>query len=680
MPPPTAAPTAHIVPWLIGDTSIACTAGDCFDNGLSVTNPVGSAINETSEIEEALFLKDCADARPNNVNQFVNLGTSDILTFPQEFIYQVEFNQAVLNTDTGGFVTCASLDDGGACLVGSVEFCTRVSSYNNTVEKAFRETNFELNFDLTNSTFNFTDISVVQAPTPEPTHMPSHEPSISAVPTLNFQTAAYEFLVDVLATETMNETQIAIFEEIMIEHFNYQFKDFDPPMTVTDVLVLSQTLVTTRLSTQELRVGMNVTARIFDEDLPVPEVEDVLEEAVKADVEQDDIPQTLKNDLFGGENVFFEAYAPSDPPSISPQPSLTPSVSPAPSLEPSSTSVPSMSPTPDVPTESPTSFIQPWLVGSCEASRSGDPIFESYLTGSNTIGFKGAANDVSVKLFDYDCENEKDLMNSTNAVTIFNTTQPESTVDEIDSFTYDLNISSSNIASDTGGFVTVTGTSNETGVIEFCTRVSTSEGSIEVAFRECNYRLSYSLGANFSLTGFNISERDPDVLTPVIPTDYAVSACQCEDYECLSSPLTIQQDESLTVCLIPTYLGNATKTVEISNFNFKVYAGTPRTPEYVEYNPVWFSTDGWSYDPLTLVTTSETDDATVVMVQTPVIAGFFIQGHESINVEGNAFLEFSASKASKAPMFDTYVLQFAIEATPSEGCIKQLINRIREFF
>lgn len=678
MPPPTAAPTAHIVPWLIGDTFIACKDSDCYGTGLTVTNDVGSAINETSEIEEALFLKDCADARPNSASQFVNLGDSDIL-FTQEFVYEVLFDQSVLDTDTGGFINCIT-ESSGSCIIGTVEFCTRVTSYNNTVEKAFRETNFELEFDLTNSTFNFTDITVVQAPTPEPTQFPSHAPSISAVPTLNFKTTAVMFEVDVLADEEMNETQVEIFEEIMVVHFNSQFKDNDPPVVVTDVEVLDQEIIATRLATTELRVGMNITSRVFDEDLTDEAVEDTFEELVEEDIGGDDIPQVLKDDLFGGENVFFEAYAPSDPPSISPQPSLSPSESPQPSGVPTSSLEPSKAPVTIVPTESPTSFIQPWLVGSCNASLTGDSILDSYLTGFNEIGFKGAMNDVTVKLFDYDCETEQDLMNSTNAVTIFNTIQPSSTVGETEPFFYDINISTSDIASDTGGFVTVDGTSNQTGVIEFCTRVSTSEGSIEVAFRECNFRLSYSLAANFSLTGLNITERDPDVLTPEIPTDYGVAACQCEDFECLSSPVTILQDESLVVCLFPTFLGNATNTVRISNFNFKVFAGTPRTPEYVEYNPVWFSTDGWSYDPLTLVTTSVEADATVVMVQTPVIAGFFIQGHESINVEGNAFLEFTTSKAAKAPMFDTYVLEFAIEATRAEGCIKQLINRIREFF
>jgi hypothetical protein len=262
-------------------------------------------------------------------------------------------------------------------------------------------------------------------------------------------------------------------------------------------------------------------------------------------------------------------------------------------------------------------------------------------------------------------------MNSTNAVTIFQVNPTPA------SFGYSVNISQSNIGDDTGGFVFPTGPS--TGDVKFCTRVSTWEGSIEVAFRETNFILSYDLtNNNFALNNIQIEENDPDSFITDVDTDFSVIAYQCSNYLQTTSH-TLQQDENLVICLEPSHPGGMAHVVHISNFNIKMYAGSAATGDYVEYNPVWFSTGGWTSDSLTAVS-EQPDPADIIMISTPVIAQFFIQSHIQINVSGNCFLEFDSAKEARAPVFVGYDMQFAVVDGREEGCLVGLIRRIRGLF
>jgi len=262
-------------------------------------------------------------------------------------------------------------------------------------------------------------------------------------------------------------------------------------------------------------------------------------------------------------------------------------------------------------------------------------------------------------------------MNSTNAVTIFQVNPTPA------SFGYSVNISQSNIGDDTGGFVFPTGPS--IGDVKFCTRVSTWEGSIEVAFRETNFILSYDLtNNNFALNNIQIEENDPDSFITDVDTDFSVIAYQCSNYLQTTSH-TLQQDENLVICLEPSHPGGMAHVVHISNFNIKMYAGSAATGDYVEYNPVWFSTGGWTSDSLTAVS-EQPDPADIIMISTPVIAQFFIQSHIQINVSGNCFLEFDSAKEARAPVFVGYDMQFAVVDGREEGCLVGLIRRIRGLF
>lgn len=357
-------------------------------------------------------------------------------------------------------------------------------------------------------------------------------------------------------------------------------------------------------------------------------------------------------------------------PTNSPTPAPTPSPSVSPTDKPSAS--PSVSPT-NAPTVSPTTHITPWLVGpSTYTLNGGNNYFDGYLGVSNPIGSKANLNNVVVQLFDFNCLNKKDNMNSTNAVTIFATDTTQ-----VQTFGYSVNISQSNIGDDTGGFVFPTGPS--IGDVKFCTRVSTWEGSVEVAFRETNFILSYNLTDNtFSLSNIQIQENDPDSFITDVDTDFSVLAYQCNNYV-QTTTHTLDQDENLVMCLEPFHPGGMAHVVHISNFNIKIFAGTSGTANYVEYNPVWFSTGGWNHDSLTSVS-EQPDPADIIMISTPVIAQFFIQSHTSISVSGNCFLEFDSNKEAKAPVFVGYGMQFGVVETAQEGCLVGLMRRIRGLF
>jgi len=331
------------------------------------------------------------------------------------------------------------------------------------------------------------------------------------------------------------------------------------------------------------------------------------------------------------------------------------------------------SPTPS-PTMYSTTFITPWLVGPTTYSLNvGNNYFDGSLDLINPIGSSANLNNVAVQLFDFNCQNKKDNTNSTNAVTI-------SSIDtsQVQSFGYSVNIDQSNIGDDTGGFVVSTGPS--TGDVKFCTRVSTWEGSIEVAFRETIFILSYKLTDNaFDLTNTQIQENDPDSFITDVDTDFSVLVYRCNNYVEITTPPALEQDENLVICLEPAHVGSMAHVVHISNFNLKVYAGSATTNDYVEYNPVWLSTNGWDSNSITDVK-EKPDPDDVIMISTPVIAQFFIQGHTTIKLSGNCFLEFDSAKEARAPVIAAYDMELGVEMGAEGGCFVGLMRKIRSFF
>lgn len=326
-----------------------------------------------------------------------------------------------------------------------------------------------------------------------------------------------------------------------------------------------------------------------------------------------------------------------------------------------------------VTTNAPTAYIDPWLVGqTVVAQTGGNNYFDGSLDITNTIGVK-VTDPVTVQLFDKNCVNKES--NTSAVVSIQNLVSTPA------SFGYEVKIDQSLIGADTviGTYVTCSpqsGSSCSVGTIEFCTRVSTFIGSIEVAFRETNFNLGFNLTDNaFSLPSIGISENDPDSFITDVDTDFDVDACQCENFVC-ATPSIIAQDENLVMCIYPVHGTDPSQAsnVKITNFNIDIDAGDGSG---FSYRPVVFGTNAWNNDALTDV--AEDGNDFTIMISTPIIAQFFIQNVNTIDVNGNAFLEFKSGKDA-ATQFGKYAMEVALRVDPELGCLSILIKQVRALF
>jgi len=314
----------------------------------------------------------------------------------------------------------------------------------------------------------------------------------------------------------------------------------------------------------------------------------------------------------------------------------------------------------------------PWLVGPCFLNVEGSYLLNMTLRCSHDIGAKGI-NNVQVELYDFNCEEVQEKNNSTNAVRIVQEAKDSSL------FNYSADFFQNNAPGFTGGFDHPN--NDGTGAVKFCTRVSTWTGSILVAFYETNFVLNYDMSDNgFSILNIEIAENDPNSFVTDLLDDYSVEICQCNNFLCLNSDdpkSLIQQDDNLVVCLEPKHPGGQESLVQISNFNLNLVAGEGIT--YVEYIPVWFNTTGWAHDVLTSVE-EQPNGGNIIMVTTPVVAQFFIQGHNRLNVSGNCFLQLVGSKIEKEPVFSAYNMLIDIKVEDQGGCLQKLMKNVQKIF
>jgi len=387
------------------------------------------------------------------------------------------------------------------------------------------------------------------------------------------------------------------------------------------------------------------------------------------------VPSLMPSDTPSLVPSEIPSYVPSLEPSLSPSvfPSLLPSLSPSHLPTVLSSTVPTLVPSSEPsngPTLHPTTLMQPWIVGPTSFTVESDEfsVENNLLTMSNAVGSKGI-NNVIVELFDYGCINKQENNNSTNAVKVFSEVRSLSS----NVFNYSLNVAVENMGSDTGGFIFSNG--DGTGDLKFCTRVSTWENSIQVAFHETNFILSYDMSDNtFSLLNVQVAPNGVDSFITRVIDDFSLAACQCSNFQCITTPESIKPDELLVLCLRPDHPDGLEDIVHISNFNLNLFAGSG--DRYVEYNPVWFNTDGYGHNILTDVV----EQGDIIMITTPVVAQFYIQGHASISVSGSAFLQFDTSKSEREPSFADYSLELGLEVAQGEGCFKSLIRKIQKLF
>lgn len=323
-------------------------------------------------------------------------------------------------------------------------------------------------------------------------------------------------------------------------------------------------------------------------------------------------------------------------------------------------------------TPSPTSIIDHWLVGNTVVTQNGSNYFDGAISVTNSIGSK-VKDPVTIKLFSKNCDNES-TPSSSQVVKI-------GPIAQHPSFSYVLNIDQSLIGADVaqqiGTYITCLPDQNSScsrGSIEFCTRVSTHTGSIEVAFRETNFKLDFDLtDNNFNVTSVGIADNSPDSFNTDVGTDFDVEACQCDSSLSCLNPVPISQNENLVVCLKPihNFDQSVANNVKITNFNIKIFAGG------VEYDPVWFSTGSYQHDILTSV--FEDSSKNTIRISAPITAQFFIKNHNNIGVSGNAFLEFKSAKEG-APSFAGFMMEVRLAQVNQIGCFQNLIQKFHSKF
>lgn len=366
------------------------------------------------------------------------------------------------------------------------------------------------------------------------------------------------------------------------------------------------------------------------------------------------------------------------------------STTPSASISPSSTSFPV--PSPSVPpisspqgasgqvvfssTSAPTSHVEPWIVGPSVMTIVADPnnIYNSMIDVGNSIGVRVKPNSVKVQLFDENCENEK---NKTGlSIVVVETDGPN--LGFGDDFSYQLGVDPTNIGGNPGGLVTFTGVGNEgnsKGRIKFCTRVSSFESSIAVSFRETNFDIGFDLTQNtFSLGDILMQETGPDFISTDVATSFQVAACQCKnDFSCYApnpDPI-ISQNQNLVICIRPT--GPNASAVHVSNFNLIMSAGS------ITYSPVGFGPITWNPNAMTDVTVS--GDGDIVKISTSVVADFYINDHTSLQVAGNAFLNFDAGKdTDRNPIYSEFSMSVDVENVDGSGCFQTIMKEIKRVF
>lgn len=324
----------------------------------------------------------------------------------------------------------------------------------------------------------------------------------------------------------------------------------------------------------------------------------------------------------------------------------TPAPTPAPSTH---VTVPGPAlPTSQNPTTSPTISLAPttqnWSVGPALTTVvEADNIFDGLLHVDHTLGISVKQNHTLTELYDYNCINKKNMTGLAMYILPHG-----GNIGFGSYYSYDIGVNQTLLGDDVGGFVTYTGdafTGNAAGSARCCIRVSTFESETydqwtQAFFRETNFILNFNMTDNkIELNNIVVSENDPDSFITRVDDEFKIDVYQCDNFTRVTTPLAIQQDDPIVVCLEPSHPDDL-DVVHITNFNLAISGGTINTADYILYDAVTFGTTTWSVNILTNVRIQEK----LIMVSAPVIAQFFISGKTSIDVTGNAFFEFDSAK------------------------------------
>lgn len=333
----------------------------------------------------------------------------------------------------------------------------------------------------------------------------------------------------------------------------------------------------------------------------------------------------------------------------------------------------------NTPTASPTSFLDPWSIGETEYDIIEVSSF-AYLEIQNTIGNGVDPGDVSVELYDHDCEVKK---NSSGLVVELDTIEYISSP-----HIYEARINPELITTDTEGFVTINNeggnTGSSVGSIAFCTKTSTFSGPIEVTYRLARWALRFNLTENaFEIENVVMEDTEIDEFIDTdVEFEFSIQACLCEtnSFECITDPdISYVQNESPCFCLKPIINGSPElpAPVDIVNFDLNLIAG--QDDDELIYTPVEFGSNGPIDNALTDIFTGG-PNLKVKKICTVIISAFYSRGFQELSASGNCFLAFPQEEARSLPEFSAYELVFAIEPAAQESCLKSLFASIKTIF
>lgn len=330
-----------------------------------------------------------------------------------------------------------------------------------------------------------------------------------------------------------------------------------------------------------------------------------------------------------------------------------------------------------LPTFSPTNTFEPsrgegeYLIGEPEYETVGPTgLFEGALRVKHGLGVSVPANMAFVELFDTDCLNQKPK----SGLAVYLPETGSNQGGGIDFF-YDIAFNHSLITDNVGGFFNFS-EGGSVGIASFCTRVllngTTNNGIIPMFFRESNIAAGFNLtNRDFTITDVTIEEAGivDNNITDTGPA-YFISSCLCDDdFACIDPTSAVLQNTPLVFCIEPSHPSDR-DNVRITNFNLNIAAGD------INYSPVWYGVDGWENNVVTIVEES----GKIVRTSTLLIQDFYLEDYQTVDLSGNAFLEFDEVSSDRARDFYAFGMLVILGTPQRIGCIAKLIADVFGFF
>jgi len=297
---------------------------------------------------------------------------------------------------------------------------------------------------------------------------------------------------------------------------------------------------------------------------------------------------------------------------------------------------------------------------------------DDYLIGvGHGIGINTAAHnkptEVIVELYDKRCT---DLLVDTSTVSIsdelFQVT--ESFDGMTGKFEYDINVK---FASPTPWhLMTFDDETQTSGILSFCTKVTTKYSDIEITFQ----KTIYSLGFDLSDVAFCLGDIAIKELGPVIEEEedfltIGVNACLCDElYMCLEGTITVIQNDDVMVCIFPL-----SEEFRVTNFalSFK------NQENGYAYQAVDLGADGWKPN----VPTTVSESGRIVQTTTIMVAGLFDASNVGVLVEGVAQLEVAGTnERMRSDSLSNFEMSLNIDLVEDVGCINSMLNAVLSAF